>query len=61
MFHECDYIETEPLVLPSWEVSIYTLNWNREDKIRRYLERIRNRSVKFVGSFFTKELLNYVR
>lgn len=58
MFHECDYIETQPIVPSIWEISIYTLNWNSETKIRRYLDNIKNRSTKFIGSFFTRELLS---
>lgn len=58
MFHECDYIEKMPLVLPDWEIALYTLNWNSEDKLKRYFDSIKQRDVKFIGSFFTKELLS---
>nr|APG79104.1 hypothetical protein 1 [Hubei lepidoptera virus 5] len=58
MYRVCDYIDEEPLTNNLWEVALYTLNWNSTIKIRKYLTRIFNSDVKFVGSFFTSQQLS---
>nr|APG79109.1 hypothetical protein 1 [Hubei lepidoptera virus 4] len=58
MYRECDYIEEPPLIKTKWEIALFTLNWNHPEKIDRYFSRIYDSDVRFIGSFFTKDLLS---
>lgn len=57
MFHECDYIKTKPLIPSIWEIAICNMNWKNDDKLRRYFHRLTNDHVKFIGSFYSNDLL----
>lgn len=57
IYRECDYIEEPALIDSRWEVALYTLNWNETNKLIRYYTRIQENKTRFVGSFFTQDML----
>lgn len=52
-----DYTLDEPLILCKTEVALFTLNWNDETPLRRFLDRTRLAGMSIFGSFFTKSIL----
>lgn len=46
LIRECDYIEESPLSSKNeWEIALFTLNWNTELKLVRYLTRLYSSTV----------------